>query len=89
MSGNGKTYRAALEKIDRNQRYLLEDSLALVKQTARAKFDETVELAIRLGVDPRQADQNIRGTVSLPLLRASLTAVPLDFKAVIICSTVA
>ncbi len=66
MSGNGKTYRAALEKIDRNQRYLLEDSLALVKQTARAKFDETVELAIRLGVDPRQADQNIRGTVSLP-----------------------
>jgi large subunit ribosomal protein L1 len=66
MSGNGKTYRAALEKIDRNQRYLLEDSLQLVKQTARAKFDETVELAIRLGVDPRQADQNIRGTVSLP-----------------------
>ena len=66
MSRNGKTYRAALEKIDRNQRYLLEDSLSLVKQTARAKFDETVELAIRLGVDPRQADQNIRGTVSLP-----------------------
>lgn len=66
MSGNGKTYRAALAKIDRNQRYLLEDSLSLVKQTARAKFDETVELAIRLGVDPRQADQNIRGTVSLP-----------------------
>ncbi len=66
MSGNGKTYRAALEKIDRNQRYLLEDSLSLVKQTARAKFDETVELVIRLGVDPRQADQNIRGTVSLP-----------------------
>jgi large subunit ribosomal protein L1 len=66
MSGNGKTYRAALEKIDRNQRYLLEESLNLVKQTARAKFDETVELAIRLGVDPRQADQNIRGTVSLP-----------------------
>jgi large subunit ribosomal protein L1 len=66
MSGNGKSFRAALEKVDRNQRYLLEDSLRLAKETARAKFDETVELAIRLGVDPRQADQNIRGTVSLP-----------------------
>jgi large subunit ribosomal protein L1 len=66
MRGNGKTYRAALAKVDRNQRYLLEDSLRLVKETARAKFDETVEMAIRLGVDPRQADQNVRGTVSLP-----------------------
>ena len=66
MSGNGKSYRAALAKVDRNQRYQLEDSLKLVKETARAKFDETVELAIRLGVDPRQADQNIRGTVALP-----------------------
>jgi large subunit ribosomal protein L1 len=44
----------------------LEDSLKLVKETARAKFDETVDMAIRLGVDPRQADQNIRGTVALP-----------------------
>jgi large subunit ribosomal protein L1 len=66
MTGNGKSFRAALEKVDRKQRYLLEDSLRLAKETARAKFDETVELAIRLGVDPRQADQNIRGTVSLP-----------------------
>src|SRR6201988_165406 len=66
MSGNGKTYRAALEKGDRSQRYTLEDSLRLAKETARAKFDETVELAIRLCVDPRQADQNIRGTVTLP-----------------------
>jgi large subunit ribosomal protein L1 len=63
---SGKSYRDALAKVDRNQRYLLEDSLHLVKETARAKFDETVELAIRLGVDPRQADQNIRGTVTLP-----------------------
>src|SRR5574341_522135 len=63
---SGKSFRAALAKVDRNQRYPLEDSLRLVKETARAKFDETVELAIRLGVDPRQADQNIRGTVSLP-----------------------
>jgi large subunit ribosomal protein L1 len=63
---SGKSFRAAFAKVDRNQRYPLEDSLRLVKETARAKFDETVELAIRLGVDPRQADQNIRGTVSLP-----------------------
>jgi large subunit ribosomal protein L1 len=66
MSGNGKSYRAALAKVDRTQRYPLEDSLRLVKDTARAKFDETVEMAIRLGVDPRQADQNVRGTVNLP-----------------------
>ena len=66
MSGNGKSYRAALAKVDRNQRYLLEDTLRLVKETVRAKFDETVEMAVRLGVDPRQADQNVRGTVTLP-----------------------
>ncbi len=66
MSANGKSYRDALAKVDRNQRYLLEDSLRLVKETARAKFDETVEMAVRLGVDPRQADQNVRGTVTLP-----------------------
>src|ERR1700751_160000 len=66
MAGNGKSYKAALAKVDRNQRYLLEDSLRLVKETARAKFDETVEIAVRLGVDPRQADQNVRGTVGLP-----------------------
>ena len=66
MSGMGKSYRKVFEKVDRNQRYQLEDSLKLVKETARAKFDETVDMAIRLGVDPRQADQNIRGTVALP-----------------------
>ncbi|HZA55995.1 MAG TPA: 50S ribosomal protein L1 [Candidatus Udaeobacter sp.] len=66
MSSNGKSYRAAVAKVDRNQRYLLEDTLRLVKETARAKFDETVEMAVRLGVDPRQADQNVRGTVTLP-----------------------
>jgi len=66
MSANGKSYNAALAKVDRNQRYLLEECLRLVKETARAKFDETVEMAVRLGVDPRQADQNVRGTVTLP-----------------------
>jgi len=66
MKSNGKAYRAALAKVDRGQRYLLEEGLRLVRETARAKFDETVEMAVRLGVDPRQADQNIRGTVALP-----------------------
>ncbi len=66
MKGFGKSYRAALEKVDRNQRYPLQEGLKLVRETARAKFDETVELSIRLGVDPRQADQNVRGTVTLP-----------------------
>src|SRR4051812_18793467 len=66
MKEFGKTNRALLGKIDRNQRYPLQEGLKLVRETARAKFDETVELAIRLGVDPRQADQNVRGTVTLP-----------------------
>src|ERR1044072_5612412 len=66
MSNRGKKYTAALEKVDRSKRYPLEDSVNLIKETARAKFDETVEMAVRLGVDPRQADQNVRGTVSLP-----------------------
>ncbi len=66
MSTNGKSYRDALAKVDRNQRYLLEEGLKLARETARAKFDETIEIAIRLGVDPRQADQNVRGTVTLP-----------------------
>jgi large subunit ribosomal protein L1 len=66
MSGKGKSYRTSLEKIDRDKRYTLEEGLQLVRETGRVKFDETVELAVRLGVDPRQADQNIRGTVLLP-----------------------
>ncbi len=66
MSSKGKSYRARLEKVDRDRKYTLEEGLRLVRETARVKFDETVELAVRLGVDPRQADQNIRGTVILP-----------------------
>ena len=66
MKRRGKGYRAAVAKVDRVQRYQLEEGLRLVHESARAKFDETVEMAVRLGVDPRQADQNIRGTVVLP-----------------------
>lgn len=66
MGRKGKSYRARLEKVDHDRRYTLEEGLRLVRETARVKFDETVELAVRLGVDPRQADQNIRGTVLLP-----------------------
>jgi large subunit ribosomal protein L1 len=66
MKRRGKAYETVLKKVDRSKRYALEEGVALVKQIARAKFDETVEMAIRLGVDPRQADQNVRGTVVLP-----------------------
>jgi large subunit ribosomal protein L1 len=62
----GKKYREALKQIDREKRYPLEEALKLVIANKVAKFDETVELAVRLNVDPRQADQNVRGTVVLP-----------------------
>ena len=66
MKDKSKSYRAAAERVDRTKRYTLEEGVVLVQQTGRAKFDETVELSVRLGVDPRQADQNVRGTVVLP-----------------------
>jgi large subunit ribosomal protein L1 len=62
----GKKYQEALKKIDRQRHYPLEEALKLVIDSKTAKFDETVEIAVRLGVDPRQADQNVRGTVVLP-----------------------
>jgi large subunit ribosomal protein L1 len=61
-----KAYRAAAEKIDATELYGPEEALALVKGGASAKFDETVEVVMRLGVDPRKADQMVRGTVNLP-----------------------
>ena len=64
--GHGKFYRAAAEKIDRNRLYSATDAVALLKETARPNFDESVELAMNLGVDPRHADQMVRGTVNLP-----------------------
>ncbi|MBK8871418.1 MAG: 50S ribosomal protein L1 [Elusimicrobia bacterium] len=54
------------KKVEAGKRYSIEEAISLVKQTAKAKFDETVEIHIRLGVDPKKGDQNVRGTVSLP-----------------------
>ena len=66
LKNNGKRYREIANLIDRSQLYSLEEGVDLLKRTSKAKFDETVDLAARLGVDPRHADQNIRGTVALP-----------------------
>jgi large subunit ribosomal protein L1 len=66
MSTRGKRYLQSREKIDRTSRYDLDEGLKLVKGTGRAKFDESVDMAIRLGVNPKHADQMIRGTLVLP-----------------------
>jgi large subunit ribosomal protein L1 len=67
MAKKGKRYRTAASRIDRARRYPLEEAVrTLIAADNPAKFDETVELAVKLGVDPRQADQNVRGTVVLP-----------------------
>ncbi|MBX7175072.1 MAG: 50S ribosomal protein L1 [Pyrinomonadaceae bacterium] len=66
MAKKSKKYRAALEKFELNKKYSLEDGIKTVKEIAFAKFDETVELTMWLGVDPRKADQMVRGTVVLP-----------------------
>jgi large subunit ribosomal protein L1 len=66
MGKRGKKYRAGAAKIDVEKSYALDDAIKLAVESRYAKFDETVEMAVRLGVDPRQADQNVRGTVILP-----------------------
>ncbi len=63
---HGRKYRAAADKIDRNQSYPLEAGLDLLLESKWSKFDETAEVAMNLGVDPRHADQNVRGAVVLP-----------------------
>ena len=62
----GKNYRSAAETVDRDRVYSADEAVALAKQTSKTKFDATVEVAMRLGVDPRKADQMVRGTVNLP-----------------------
>lgn len=66
MAKHGKKFREAAKKVDVNTRYSLTEAVSLVKATKIAKFDESVDVAVLLGVDPRQADQNIRGAVTLP-----------------------
>jgi large subunit ribosomal protein L1 len=66
MRTHGKKFRAAAEKVNADLSYQARQAIDLVKSTAFAKFDETVEVAVRLGVDPRHADQVVRGTVVLP-----------------------
>src|ERR1700686_86751 len=66
MAKTSKRLSEALKLIDKNKIYDAKEAIALVKQTASAKFDETVEVAIRLGVDPKKQDQAVRGAVVLP-----------------------
>ncbi len=66
MSKTGKRLKEGREGIDRERLYDLDEAIKMVKQRCSAKFDETLELAINLGLDPRHADQNLRGTVQLP-----------------------
>ena len=62
----GKHIKASKEKIDRNLTYQVDEALALLKETSYAKFDESVDVSVKLGVDPRKADQMVRGAVVLP-----------------------
>lgn len=66
MAKRGKKYLEAAKKVDRDRQYDPKTALALVKEIAPARFDESVDVAIKLGVDPRHADQQVRGTVVLP-----------------------
>src|SRR5690606_11462930 len=66
MARRGKRYQEALKLVDKTKAYDIKEAVALLKQTAKAKFDETVEVAFRLGVDPKKADQQIRGAIVLP-----------------------
>jgi large subunit ribosomal protein L1 len=66
MPKHGKKYRSALEKYEASKAYVLREAVDVIKKIAFAKFNESVDLDLRLGVDPRHADQQVRGTVSLP-----------------------
>src|SRR4030095_73622 len=62
----GKRYKTAVETVDRNKTYPLDEAVKIVKANAKAKFDETIEGAMNLGIDPRHADQAVRGMIELP-----------------------
>ena len=66
MPKHGKKYRGAAQKVDFNKKYELKEAIGLAKESNSEKFDESVDVAVRLSLDPRQADQNIRGSVVLP-----------------------
>ena len=66
MSKPGKRFRAARETVEREKLYTIEEAVTLIKAAAKAKFDETIEVAMNLGVDPRHADQMVRGVCNLP-----------------------
>ena len=66
MAKNSKAYRAALDKLEPGKFYGPDEAVAVVRETGSAKFNSTVEVAMKLGVDPRKADQMVRGTVILP-----------------------
>ena len=66
MPKHGKNYKNAVAKVDGSNLYSPKEAVTLAKELATAKFDETIEVAIRLGVDTRKADQNVRGSISLP-----------------------
>jgi len=62
----GKRYKTAVQTVDREKTYSLDEAVKLVKANAKAKFDETIEVAMNLGIDPRHADQAVRGMIELP-----------------------
>lgn len=66
MAKRGKNYRNAIGKIDRNKQYTLAEAVGLVKDCSYSKMQESVDVAVNLGIDPRHADQNIRGAIPLP-----------------------
>ena len=66
MADNGKRIRSAREGIDRNKLYAIDEAVKMVKSRVKTKFDETIEIAMNLGVDPKHADQMVRGVVNLP-----------------------
>ena len=70
----GKRYEDAAKRFDRDHYHTPSESIDVIKSLAKANFDETVEVVFRLGVDPRKADQIVRGTVALPITSAPMTS---------------